>query len=109
MHSFFKSLLLLGVVLFVALCWSAASVRACPFCGAMNATYSEEIAQADLAVFVELVSRPLQTKEPSDPTSDEIPKATFAVTKVLKGRSMSKWASNSKRFISVRPKRAKPS
>jgi hypothetical protein len=65
--------------------WSSAS-RSCPFCAAVSLTFSEEIANSQVAVVAKLVYLP--PREASDAAaanSLEVPKAKFEVARVLKG------------------------
>lgn len=79
---------LAGLLAAFLLCGAAVAL-ACPFCGALNATFSEEIAQADLAVYVKLTQRPAASSGAAVTTqASEIPRATFEILKVLKGEKL---------------------
>lgn len=65
--------------------WLTAA-HACPFCTATAQTFSEEIGTMDVAVIAKLVNSPPISNKPGD----EIPKATFEITEVLKGESIAK-------------------
>jgi hypothetical protein len=62
----------------------ADAARACPFCSAVQVTFTEEIKTNDVAVIAALVERP---KPSDDSTSDdlELLKAKFKIVDVLKG------------------------
>src|SRR4030095_11796291 len=64
----------------------AGVVCACPFCSASSQTFSEELATMDVAVIARLVKLPPATGKPGD----EIQKATFEVTQVIKGEGLVK-------------------
>jgi len=70
---------------FSAACASQAAT-ACPFCSAASQTFSEELATMDVAVVAKLVKLP----PPSSKPGDEIQKATFEVTQVVKGEGLVK-------------------
>src|SRR5207244_12657441 len=59
---------------------------ACPFCTAASQTFSEELATMDVAVIARLVKLPPASSKPGD----EIQKATFEVTQVVKGEGLVK-------------------
>ena len=59
---------------------------ACPFCSAASQTFSEELATMDVAVIAKLVKLPPQSNKPGD----DIQKATFEVTQVVKGEGLVK-------------------
>src|SRR5262245_64792818 len=59
---------------------------ACPFCSATAQTFSEELGTMDVAVIAKLVKLPPQSTKPGD----EIQKATFEVTQVVKGDGLVK-------------------
>jgi hypothetical protein len=78
---------LLLIVLTLSFC--AVSVVACPFCGAIGATFSEEIEVSDMAVFAKLSKLPPKPTKPAvqtDPT--DVPRANFTIYKVLKGEKL---------------------
>ena len=55
--------------------------RACPFCSAVSQTFSEEITTMDVVVIARLVETPPLEKSPVD----EVSKAKFEITEVIKG------------------------
>jgi hypothetical protein len=59
---------------------------ACPFCTAVSQTFSEEIATMDVAVIAKLAKLPKQTEN----AGDELTKATFEITQVIKGEGLVK-------------------
>src|SRR4051812_33470053 len=65
---------------------AAQAAAACPFCTAASQTFSEELATMDVAVIAKLVKLP----PPSSKPGDEIQKATFEVTQVVKGEGLVK-------------------
>ena len=67
-----------------ALFFTADTARACPFCSAVQVTFTEEIKTNDVAVVAALVERP---KPSDDSKSDdlELLKARFKIVDVLKG------------------------
>jgi hypothetical protein len=69
------------VVVLVAAGGPTRAVVACPFCSAASQTFSEELATMDVAVIAKLVKLP----PPSSKPGDEIQKATFEITQVIKG------------------------
>src|SRR5262245_2066408 len=60
--------------------------RACPFCSAASQTFSEELGTMDVAVVAKLVKVPPQSNKPGD----DIQKATFEVTQIVKGEGLVK-------------------
>ena len=75
---------------FVILAWlvlssgsiaTASSCTCCPFCASINLTFTDQMAAKDVVVSAKLVDAP---ELPEDPDED-LPKATFEITKVLKG------------------------
>jgi hypothetical protein len=64
----------------------AAKAAACPFCSAASQTFSEELATMDVAVIAKLVKLPPASSKPGD----EIQKATFEVTQIVKGEGLVK-------------------
>jgi hypothetical protein len=67
--------------------WSlGALANACPFCSAVSQTFSEEINTMDVAVIAKLD----KVAKKSDQPGDEIPKATFEITQVIKGEGLVK-------------------
>lgn len=78
-----------SVFLGLLACWglmATAEVRACPFCSATSQTFSEELGTMDVAVIAKLVKLPAQ----SDKAGEELQKATFEVTQILKGEGLAK-------------------
>jgi hypothetical protein len=65
---------------------SATAAAACPFCSATSQTFSEELGTMDVAVIAKLVKLP----PPSSKPGDEIQKATFEVTQIIKGEGLVK-------------------
>lgn len=64
----------------------AEAAVACPFCGPTAKTFTEDIETMDVAVIARLTKAPVQTEE----AGDEIQKATFEITGVLKGDGLVK-------------------
>ncbi len=58
-----------------------ASSSACPFCASINLTFTDQMAAKDVVVSAKLIDAP---ELPEDPDAD-LPRATFEITKVLKG------------------------
>jgi len=58
-----------------------ASSSACPFCASINLTFTDQMAAKDVVVSAKLLEAP---ELPEDPDAD-LPRATFEITKVLKG------------------------
>src|SRR5262245_60146857 len=63
-----------------------AAIICCPFCSAASQTFSEELATMDVAVIAKLVKVPPQSNKPGD----DIQKATFEVTQIVKGEGLVK-------------------
>jgi hypothetical protein len=85
----FRSIAVVAAVTGLAL--SATPLSACPFCSAVQLTFSEEIAANDIAVIATLVERP---EEPAGSDSDapfaapagaEVAKCKFSIAHILKG------------------------
>jgi hypothetical protein len=78
----------LAVVAGAALVVAAGALlaRACPFCSATSQTFSEELGTMDVAVIAKLVKLPPQSSK----SGDELQKATFEVTQVVKGEGLVK-------------------
>ncbi len=79
----------------VALTWATftSTAQACPFCSAVQMTYTEEIDAADMAVLAELVEPPASSGELDalDPeAAADAARAKFRVVEVLKGESLVK-------------------
>jgi hypothetical protein len=74
------------VAALAALFFVTEPASACPFCSAVQVTFTEEIKTNDVAVIAALVERPKPTDGAGDPASElELLKAKFKVTEVLKG------------------------
>jgi hypothetical protein len=74
------------VFAFGALSLITSTARACPFCSAVQVTFTEEIKSNDVAVIAALVERPKPTDKAADAASElELLKARFKVVDVLKG------------------------
>lgn len=77
---------LLLPLLVLALAASGDRTSACPFCSAVSLTFSEEIANAQVAVIAKLVeAAPRASSDPAAANSLEVAKAKFEILKVLKG------------------------
>ncbi|MEQ1906036.1 MAG: hypothetical protein ABL888_17750 [Pirellulaceae bacterium] len=85
----FRKLILLTISLLISSCWGYVaagtvpmSVCACPFCSAVNATFSENIKSNQIVVFAKL------TKQPPEIEEDDValPKAEFEVVTIHKGQ-----------------------
>jgi len=63
-----------------------ASTMCCPFCGTGSQTFTEEIATMDVAVIAKIVKLP----PPTTKAGEDIEKATFEITQVLKGEGLVK-------------------
>jgi hypothetical protein len=62
--------------------------EACPFCAAVALTFSEEIGNSQVAVIAKLTYLPPRAESDAAAANfEEIPKAKFEITKVLKGES----------------------
>jgi len=59
----------------------ASTSTCCPFCASINLTFTDQMAAKDVVVSAKLVDAP---ELPEDPDAD-LPKATFEISKVLKG------------------------
>src|SRR4051794_31962216 len=77
--------LALGIA-FLSVVTSNRPAAACPFCSAASQTFSEELGTMDVAVIAKLVKLPPQSNKPGD----EIQKATFEVTQIVKGEGLVK-------------------
>jgi hypothetical protein len=72
-------------------CGLNSRVNACPFCGAVSATFAEEIDLSDMAVYAKLVKLAPNAGANAQTTGvDDVPRATFVVDKVLKGEKFVK-------------------
>lgn len=56
----------------------------CPFCASINQTFTEQIAGQDVVVFASLVEAPALSDDPDAP----LPKATFEIAEVIKGKDV---------------------
>jgi hypothetical protein len=74
----------------LALCVAAAAVyttaRACPFCSAVSLTFSEEMANSQVAAIVRMTEAPPRSDDPAN--SLDVAKAKFEIVKVLKGQDV---------------------
>src|SRR5437868_2009938 len=77
---------LVAAVALVAIFTGGRLAIACPFCTAASQTFSEELKTMDVAVIAKLIKLPPQSNKPGD----EIQKATFEVTQVIKGEGLVK-------------------
>jgi hypothetical protein len=68
----------------VLLLWSTAPAAACPFCSPVSQTFTEEIASMDAVVIARLTVPPAGKLGAA--AGQEVPKATFEITEVLKGK-----------------------
>jgi hypothetical protein len=75
---------LLVAVLAVLLAGRPAAVSACPFCSAVSLTFSQEIAQSQVAVIARLIEPPTQASL-SSRADGPLPKGRLAVVEALKG------------------------
>ncbi len=85
--------LLYGFVFLFPCLWSnpCTKLSACPFCGAVSATFAEEIDLSDMAVYAKLVKLAPNAGANAQTTGvDDVPRATFVVEKVLKGEKFVK-------------------
>ncbi len=76
-------LAVVGVVTLGLGLW-AARVAACPFCSAVSLTFSEEIANSQVAVIAKLVQAPPKSAAAAG-DSLEVTKSKFEIVKILKG------------------------
>ncbi len=70
---------------FLALSLAGAVALACPFCSAVSLTFSEEIANSQVAVIAKLVQPPPKPSADAPSSSLDVVKAKFEVLQVLKG------------------------
>ena len=95
---------LLAVAALVA--WSAAG-WACPFCTAVSLTFSEEIANSQVAVIAKLTYLPPRAEsDAAAANSLEVAKAKFEIIKVLKGEDVLGKSGRSRRSTSATPRSA---
>ena len=69
----------------------ARQALACPFCAAQSQTFTEEFASMHVVALTRLVSGPPAAKKDAKPgklSGEDVPKAVFEITKVLKGKSL---------------------
>lgn len=86
MNIIFHKSTLRAFLLVALLAFSTVSALSCPFCGAVSATFAEEIELSDMAVYAKLVKLAPTSKDPAQLRgADDVPRATFLVDKVLKG------------------------
>src|SRR5690242_15253133 len=78
--------LLAAAVALVVMARAIQAAVACPFCSAASQTFSEELGTMDVAVIAKLVKVPPQSSKPGD----DIQKATFEVTQIVKGEGLVK-------------------
>jgi hypothetical protein len=84
--NFISSKSILRAFLLVAfLAYSTIPALACPFCGAVSATFAEEIELSDMAVYAKLVKLAPNVDSAQLRAAEDVPRATFIVDKVLKG------------------------
>ena len=70
---------------------SNTQANCCEFCGAVNATFTEEIGLSDMAVYAKLVKlAPKHGGAAQNTGIDDVPRATFVTVKVLKGEAFVK-------------------
>ncbi len=81
--SIMRAFLLLALLALLA--YSITPATACPFCGAVSATFAEEIDLSDMAVYAKLVKLAPNSDAAQLRGADDVPRATFLVDKVLKG------------------------
>ncbi|MEM7453673.1 MAG: hypothetical protein AAF456_04885 [Planctomycetota bacterium] len=84
-HSARSVLRWLAGLIFVAAVLSpapATTAAICPFCSAVNLTLTEQIKGKDVTVFARMIELPTPVE---DPDIDDLPKATFEITQVIKG------------------------
>ncbi|MDZ4820453.1 MAG: hypothetical protein SGJ20_15915 [Planctomycetota bacterium] len=84
MHKPFLVVVVLALGLLLS---QAAVVQACPFCSAVQVTFTEEIKQNEVAVIATLVSRPDDSEKAKKAANGDLslPQATFEIVEVLKG------------------------
>jgi hypothetical protein len=79
-----KSLPVIAAIAIVGLLAAAAS--ACPFCGAVQSTLSQDIKNSDVAVIARLVALPVRAPVKEGELDVSTPMATLEVVEVLKGK-----------------------
>jgi hypothetical protein len=81
-----------SIVGFIALALAAAVAGArslavaCPFCGAVQSTLSQDISRSDVAIIAQLVELPPQTENKDGELNIAPPQAKFKVLEVLRGQ-----------------------
>ena len=76
-------------VMVLAMVGSAAtSASACPFCGAVQSTLSQDIKNSDVAVVARLVALPVRAPVKEGELDVSIPMATLEIVDVLKGKNL---------------------
>src|SRR6188474_2985527 len=91
MRSILHNSILRAFLLLALLTFSSAQAMCCPFCGAVSATFAEEIELSDMAVYAKLVKlAPNAGANAQNVGVDDVPRATFIVDKVLKGEKFVK-------------------
>jgi hypothetical protein len=86
--------LLTAVVIGIALSCTVVSLNqllACPFCSAINLTFTEQLSANDVVVIAKL----LEVPPPSDDPDAELPKAEFEIVDIVKGE---KWVTEGMKF-----------
>ena len=82
--NYFTSAVAAGLVIVAIMILEVAGstiAAACPFCSAINLTFTEQLKSNDIVVIAELLEQP----KPADDPDAELPKAQFQIKKVLKG------------------------
>ena len=79
-------------LLFLLFASGARSAVACPFCAAQSQTFTEEFASMHVVTLARLVSGPpaagKKKAEAAASPADDVPKAVFEITRILKGKSL---------------------
>ncbi len=78
----------LGVGAALLIAWASGAVSACPFCGAVQSTLSQDIKSADVAVVARLVALPVRAAVKEGELDVSTPMAKFELIGVLKGRDI---------------------
>ncbi len=82
---------LFAAAIVVALATSMTAILACPFCSAVNLTFTEQLKSNDVVVIAKLLKIPPMSDDPDA----ELPKAEFEVVDVIKGE---KWVRPEMKF-----------
>lgn len=91
MHFSFTNSIVRAFLLVAFVTFNSVQAMCCPFCGAVSATFAEEIDLSDMAVYAKLVKLPPSAGASAQTTGvDDVPRATFVVDKVLKGEKFIK-------------------